>query len=175
VNKDKRIDTEKEDLQNPLKAESTVRWLRKRFSDKAQPFYVNTPHNLLKLDALDLLFSKFDEDNNGTLELSELLYMFQENGFNVAENELEIIYQVVTKIKPYKMTRDQFKKLMLSDVAKKAFHDVMLTIKKHEKGRICHEDERKIYFPMNLNAMLNYLYMKMKHENLFDEITDGLE
>lgn len=64
---------------------------------------------------------------------------------------------------------------MLSDVAKKTFHDVMYSVKKHEKRRLCDESEKKIYFPMNLNAMLNYLYMKMKHENLFEDINGARE
>jgi len=35
VKKDKGLNTDKEDLQNPLKSDSTVRWLKKRFDKKA--------------------------------------------------------------------------------------------------------------------------------------------
>jgi len=125
---------------------------------------------MLKLEALDMLFNKFDEDGNGTLELSEVLTMFRENGFNVSEAALEQIYLVVTKVKPFKMSLEQFKQLMLSNIARKCFHDIMFQVKKREQSRLCDQADKKVYFPMNLNAMLNHLYMRMKHEALFEEI-----
>jgi hypothetical protein len=79
---------------------------------------------------------------------------------------------MVTNEKPYKMTLEQFKELMLSNKAKKVFHDVMKQVKKAESRKIL-DDERKIYFPMNLNGMLNHLYMRMKHENIYSAIQGG--
>lgn len=65
-----------------------------------------------------MLFNRFDEDKSGTLELEEMLAMFNEYGFNISEKDLWKLFSIVNERTNGKMTLEEFKRFMLDDKAK---------------------------------------------------------
>lgn len=77
------------------------------------------------------------------------------------------------------MTLEEFKRFMMDENAKLCtlffsfiifigFRKIMMNIRKINDRKF--EDTKKIYMPMNFNAMLLYLHQQMQHKNIHQEI-----
>lgn len=61
---------------------------------------------------MELLFKRFDLDNSDTLELNELLVMFEENGIFINPEIIKKLFKLADKKKTGMLTLEQFKQLM---------------------------------------------------------------
>ncbi|CDW71144.1 ef hand family protein [Stylonychia lemnae] len=153
---------------NPLKESGTVSWLKKRFKKKASLNYMNTPSQLKRLLALEMLFNNFDDDKSGTLEVCEMNEMFQQFGFDISQNDMKKLFSMINAEQAGKMDLEEFKEFMLNEKVANEFRKIMKNLRKNERGKL--EEDKMIYIPMNFNSMLNYIYHQIQHQELTGQL-----
>ena len=113
---------------------------------------------LTKIYQMRDIFLEFDEDRSRTLELAELLAMFNSNGIPITKDE--IVYLFIGKPKHdhnfqhYKLTFLDFISFALNNESEEKFRRVMENIKTRVKT--------KTFIPMTLTQSLEYIFIKGK-------------
>lgn len=54
---------------------STIKWMKKRYEDKAMPKYTCTATEYKKHKEIETIFNKFDDDGSGSLSIDEIFEM----------------------------------------------------------------------------------------------------
>lgn len=71
-------------------------------------------------DQLKELFYKFDEDGSGTLEVSEMLTMFNKNGIPIIREQLEELFELSNSKVQGSLDLNEFINLMVSEEARES-------------------------------------------------------
>eukprot|EP00347_Sterkiella_histriomuscorum_P013302 403365236 len=158
--------TKPQDQINPLKEYGTVTWLKRRFKKKASLTYMNTPSQLKRIQALEMLFKNFDDDGS---EVSEMHQMFQQFGFDISQHDMRRLFAIIKSQQAGKMDLEEFKEFMLNQKVAIEFKKLMRHVRSNERGKL--EEDKMLYIPMNFNSMLNYIYHQIQHQDLTNAIS----
>jgi hypothetical protein len=102
---------------------TTVNWVKTRCRFSSKDVYQNKPTDLLELSDIHALFSEFDFDKSGTLELDELHQMFKAAGLMAPKETVRKLFTYVKTNRPNEMNRAEFKQLIFD---KKEHHKEFL-------------------------------------------------
>lgn len=75
-----------------MSANDNVNWLKKRFTQHAQPKYLKTRQELQKDQEILDVFTKIDFDGSGKIDVGELRRMFSQNGIHLTREEIEAFF-----------------------------------------------------------------------------------
>ena len=133
--------------------------------------YISTFDKKKQLLELQELFTKFDYNGSGKLDLDELVHMFQMAGLRVQSSKLKEMFYLAKGVKIVKNEVDleQFQKLMLSPELDQAFHKLLKEIHRRIKyNDFSMVDPEVGFLPSDLSLMLGYLYKRSIRKNLSD-------
>ena len=145
-------------------------WFKKS-AVSANKKYTATFDEKKQLLELQELFTKFDFDGSGTLDLDELVHMFQMAGLRVQSSKLKEMFYLAKGVKIVKNEVDleQFQKLMLSPELDQAFRKLLKEIRRRFKyNDFSMVDPEVGFLPSDLSLMLGYLYKRSIRKNLSD-------
>ena len=145
-----------------------LKWFNRSVTGATNKYTANfeTKKQLLELEEL---FQKFDFDGSGTLDLDELVSMFQMAGLRVPSHQLKNMFHNARSIKILnnEVDKEGFQKLMLCPDLNKAFRKLLKTIRARFKyNDYSMVDPEMGFLPTDLSLMLGYLYKRSIRKNL---------
>ena len=144
--------------------------------------YLHNPMELQRNKIIENIFKKYDEDNSSnilleSLEISEVIRMFQVNGINPNKKAIEKLFESVNPITSGSLSLEEFKKFSSSIDASKSiinseFKELMKNIQNEYKGiKIPKEDEVQKAIIRKKKELVNKFenYKKKKNKNCDDQ------
>lgn len=104
---------------------STMTWLRTRCALKAKLRYLFFPEELNKHCEINDLFRGFDADGSGTIDPSELVNMFKDNGIFLSKEQIEAIFSLIDANGDRNLNLSEFKRSVFSDKVNTSFAGIM--------------------------------------------------
>ncbi|KAM3127148.1 hypothetical protein pb186bvf_020742 [Paramecium bursaria] len=141
-------------------------WLKTRHNSKVKKRYLFMPEQIRQQLEVKKIFQNFDRDHSNFLDMGELYDMFQKNGFQISEEQLQRFFNIVDEDKDNKLNWQEFKKTAFNEKAAKAFYNIMKSLRQERKQ----DTPADKYMPLSFNAMISYLSFLASREELQQDI-----
>ena len=149
---------------NPLRQHKMTNWFHQRSVQHANINYIATFDRKKQLSELAELFTKFDLDGGGTLDLNELCELFKSAGLRVSSKKLKAMFRLPKNIgmnSAEELGVEEFTLLMLSPELEAAFRQLLTDIRRRFKYKDFSMVNPDVGFlPSDLRMMLTYLYKR---------------
>jgi hypothetical protein len=89
---------------------------------------------LRNLQAMEVLFEKFDEDGSGTMEVDELYQMLEQNKIHINKEQLEQLFKIVDEDGSGSLDLQEFEDFLLSKEAQTSKFPSHLRIQKNSQS-----------------------------------------
>lgn len=140
-------------------------------SKQLKPELLYNTTELSKLCQMRDIFLEFDADRSRTLEIKELLFMFNSNGIPITAEELVELFTEPGKKKKniweYKISFLDFIKFALDYECEEKFRKIK------EKIQLRHNN--KLFIPLTLAHCFDYIFKKEKIKGCIDKIDKGIK
>ena len=79
------------------------------------------------------VFMKFDDDNSGSLDCTELMNMFQKHGIDIKFADIKKLFDIVDLDKSGELGLEEFKKVVKDPHASKMFKELIKKVRNERK------------------------------------------
>lgn len=139
-------------------------------SKQLKPELLYNTTELSKLCQMRDIFLEFDADRSRTLEIKELLFMFNSNGIPITAEELVELFTESGKKKKnvweYKISFLDFIKFALDYECEEKFRKI--------KEKIQQRHNNKLFIPLTLAHCFDYIFKKEKIKGCINKIDKGI-
>eukprot|EP00347_Sterkiella_histriomuscorum_P020356 403338121 len=101
------------------------KWLQKRCSERAKPFYLKSENELKQELQVENVFINFDDDGSNSLDCQEIFEMFHKNGIIISMNQIKELFKIVDEDGSGQLSLEEFKLFMFSEVANNKFRQII--------------------------------------------------
>lgn len=153
-----------------LKDFATLRWLKKRYGTNITQEYLYNESERQRWVEIQDIFSKFDTDGSGTLDMRELYKLLKKSQLAFKRKNIVRIFKILDADGSQYVTVDEFQQLTQNDRNLHKFRQVMREVRKEtiyesfNRDKNSKEDEYSSFIPLTFESLLDYLYKKQMRE-----------
>mmetsp|Transcript_33891 Transcript_33891/g.59080 ORF Transcript_33891/g.59080 Transcript_33891/m.59080 type:complete len:109 (-) Transcript_33891:2092-2418(-) len=96
-----------------LRSKRVKSWLKTRHASHSKQEYLLSEAELARLEDIRQIFNEFDKDASGTLDLTELSFMFRAYGLIVSRSQLRDLFSVVRPKNRNCLSFDEFRRFAM--------------------------------------------------------------
>jgi hypothetical protein len=143
-------------------------WLKSRHAQHSKEVYLLSLAELSRLEEIKQIFTEFDVDKSGTLDLVELLVMFKSYGLTINKTQLKDLFSVVRPRNRNFLTFDEFKRFVMGAEGQESeghleFRQLVTALKSQ------HPD-KAVFIPNDISAMIKHLLLLSKSHQIASRI-----
>jgi len=155
-----------------LKDGHTIKWLKTRHAHKIQPEYFFNQTESNRWKELRVIFSRYDLDNGGSLDIKELKALLKKSALVFTPKTTRELFKLIDKDKSGYLSLDEFQTLIMDHTLQTQFRNIMKEVRNDTYSTL--NRGQTTFVPLTFEALLHYLFMRDNRDLYMKQANEGL-